>query len=392
MVELVTGKKNCSGCTACQSVCHADSITMESDTEGFLYPRINANTCTECMACIKVCPLNKKECDTSDNFDLPLVFAVKHKNKAVLTESTSGGLFTAISDHILANNGYIVGAAYDKSFLVHHVTVNTIEGRNLLRGSKYVHSKKGDVFTEVKKLLDGGNIVYFTGLPCEIAGLNAHLDKKYNNLITSDLICSGVASPKIFSEYINFISDKYSRDTINTINLRSKEKGWNSAHISINLTHNKYLKDYFTDPFARLFCRNIILRPSCYVCKFSNLKRVSDITLADFWGIEKSHPEFFDRRGVSMALINTAKGMRIFENIKNKIDWMQSGVEACNQPRLLKPSNASPYRDAFWKDYNRYGYNFVQKKYIGCALKNRIKSQLLYPLFKHLDILKLFRK
>jgi len=392
MVELFSDKKNCSGCTACQHICPVGAITMESDSEGFLYPHINKKVCTECMACVNVCPLKKNGHYATENFDIPKVYGVKHKSAEVLAESTSGGLFTAISDYVLENKGYIVGAAYDESFSVRHIIVNTVEGRNRLRGSKYVQSRKGNVFPEVKKLLKNGNLVYFTGLPCEVTGLHAFLQKKYDNLITSDLICYGAPSPQIFSDYLNSIREKYKNDTVCSINLRSKKKGWNNPHISVHMLHNNYLRDYYTDSFGRLFFKNIILRPSCYNCKFSSHNRLSDITLADFWGIEKSHPEFFDNRGVSLALINTTIGYQVFEYIKDKIDWIESSINNCIQPNLYKPSKAPSYREAFWNDYHRYGYTYIQKKYIGSALKNRIKSQYLYPLLKRLWILKLLKK
>jgi coenzyme F420-reducing hydrogenase beta subunit len=323
---------------------------------------------------------------------VPTVYAVKHKRAEVLAESASGGLFTAISDYVLENNGYVVGAAFDELFSVQHIIINTTKGRNLLRGSKYVQSRKGDVFSEIKKLVNKGNLVYFTGLPCEVAGLNSFLRKRYDNLITSDLVCHGAASPKIFSDYLNYIRNQYMDDTIVSVNFRSKGKGWNNLHIAIGMLHNQYLADYYGDSFGRLFFMNIILRPSCHDCKFTNCKRPSDITLADFWGIEKSHPKFFDNRGVSMALINTVKGQQVFEHIKSNIDWIESNTNKCMQPQLHKSSKPSAQREEFWNDYYRHGYSYLQKKYIGSSLKNRIKSQILYPVLNRMGILKFIRK
>lgn len=393
MVELFSDKKNCSGCTACQFACPKDLITMESDNEGFLYPRINnIDACTECMICAKVCPLRGDKYFALETFDTPVVYAVKHKSAEVLAGSTSGGLFTAISDYVLENNGYIIGAAYDETFSVRHIIVNTIKGRDQLRGSKYVQSRKENVFPEIKKLLKDGNLVYFTGLPCDVAGLHAFLRRKFDNLITSDLICHGVPSPKIFSDYLSFIKTKYKSKSIKSVIARSKKRGWLHPHMEINIFDKTYLQSHFSDPFYKLFYKNIILRPSCHSCKFTNLQRTSDITLADFWGVEKHHPKFFDNGGVSLALINTAKGQKVFESIKGKISWIESNIQNCIQPNLHKPSKASPKREAFWGDYHRYGYNFVQKKYVGSPFKNRIKSQFLYPIVKRLGILKLFKK
>lgn len=357
---------------------------MQIDKEGFLYPQINDELCTECGACIKVCAFQNGY-DTSANLETPLVFAVRHKEKSVLLSSRSGGTFTAISNFVLKNEGAIYGAGYAEGFRVIHKRAISKEGYEEFRGSKYVQSELNNIFKLIQDDLRSDRHVLFCGTPCQTAGLQSYLHKiDTEKLLLCDIVCHGVPSPQIWSDYITYI-EKKNNSKIEHVNFRDKECGW-TDHIESFVFKNKKKKFYKT--YTDIFYSHLTLRPACGNCKYTNFKRPSDITLADFWGWEKTAPTFNqDDKGVSLVLLNTEKGNMIFNAIKHELDYLESDTSKCIQPNLVRPTSIPENRSEFWADYQKNGFLFIAKKYSDLDFKSqfkhfkrRVKSKILSPL------------
>ncbi|NCB42986.1 MAG: 4Fe-4S dicluster domain-containing protein [Clostridia bacterium] len=375
MIELFREKKDCCGCTACKNSCPNHAISMRNDEEGFQYPSIETALCIECGLCKSACPFID-EYIIKGNLSVPDVYAVKHVSDDVRMSSSSGGAFTALSDYILNNQGIVFGAAFDKDFDVFHKAVSTKDDRNDLRGSKYAQSDLKESFKEVKKALAADQYVLFSGTPCQNAGLYNFLGEKVNKekLFFCDLVCHGVPSPKIFCSYKNLLKRKYHSD-ISGINFRYKPLGWRSQTICVLFESGaKYCKSALEDVYYRLFLSDIILRPSCYNCKYTNFQRPSDITIADFWDIRKHIPQFADDCGISLVLINSEKGRKLFDNAKNHLEYRASSMTDCMQPNLQAPCKMPPIRGEFWRDYFKNGFKHAIKKYAGYGMVASIKK------------------
>ena len=376
-MNLFKARENCSGCTACMNICPNSAITMKPDEKGFLYPEIDSGRCTECGMCRRVCSFQNYS--PTEQKPLPHAFAVKHQADDVRMKSSSGGMFTAVSDWILNQGGVVYGAAFDDAFQVHHTRAATKEERNAFRGSKYVQSSAGRVFRDVKADLKAGLPVLFTGTPCQTAGLKNFLAQSRINtekLCLCDLVCHGAPSPGVFQSYLNELRQKYGSE-INALTFRYKPAGWRSQQIAVWFRNGKeYQAPCAEDIYYMLFLQNIILRPSCSRCPFANLHRPSDITIGDFWGLENSMPEFEDSKGVSIVLTNSNKGSIIFDAVRNILDVRDCNLQNCLQPNLQAPSIPSPRSDAFWTDYQKYGFEYVGRKYAFPGIKKKTKMRV----------------
>lgn len=383
-------KKNCCGCTACMNVCPVNAITMIPDKEGFLYPYINQEKCNNCGLCRKVCSFNdgyKHDSETPIN-----VYAVKHKSEEERVTSRSGGMFVALSDEILNNRGIVYGAEMDKNLYVLHKRVSTREDIHSLKGSKYVQSDMTDMFNQVKSDLIDQREVLFSGTPCQISGLRSFLGENFNTekLILCDIVCHGTPSPLIYEEYIKYFEKKHKHEIIK-FDFRDKTFGWDKHFESMWLDNGqKITQRYYTD----LFYQHIIFRPACANCKFANLRRPSDITLADFWGIDKAVPGFNDNKGISLVFINSDKGKQIFELIKDKVHYIESKIEDCMQPNLRSPSTPATNRIDFWDDYQIKGFNYIMEHYTNYKLTTkytRKTKSLFNKIFRKLKFIKKYK-
>ena len=383
-------KENCCGCTACQSICPVRAITMESDSEGFLYPCVNSEKCVNCGKCIEVCDFKESSIDLEKS--TPLVYAVKHKDENVRANSTSGGAFTAISDYILKKDGIVYGVAFDGQLNVVHQRATKKVERDKFRGSKYVQSNLKNIFLKVKNDLENNYKVLFTGTPCQVAGLKSFLkDMETKNLVLCDILCHGVSSPLLWQEHINNCQ-KTKKLNIKSYKCRSKINGWHSHTEEILYSNGK--KDSSSQNSQKhkvLFYSHNILRPSCHKCPYTKIEHKSDFTIADFWGIENHMPEFDDNRGVSLMIINSSKGKQIFKNIEENLIYRKSNINDCMQPILVGPTKPSLNRDQFWQDYHQKGYEYILKNYAGCNLAGTIKF-LIKKYAEKMGILEHFYK
>lgn len=360
-------KTKCTGCTACMNICPEKCITMVKDEEGFNYPSIDDKVCIKCNKCISVCPI-KNDSDEKFRMDFSQkLYGAKNKDLSVRLSSSSGGVFSLLAEEIVNRNGVIFGAVYDEKWNIIHASArNNTEYKRMI-GSKYAESDLKNVFEEVKHELENDVPVLFTGTPCQVAGLRCFLNRDYGNLFTCDLLCRGVNSPLIFREWLDSFNKK-----VNNIIFRNKSEGWHNSKLSLRLglktvTNNK------TKKYMRLFGSHLILRPSCYFCRYAHSKRYSDITIGDFWGIEKISPEFDDNKGTSCVIINTKKGEELFSNIDKKIDKIAADFLSyiSVQPSLQKPVLLPSNRRFFWKDYYKKGFKYSLQKYVGTNFYSR---------------------
>lgn len=354
-------KQDCCGCSACMHICPVHAITMEKDDEGFLYPNVDSNICIHCEKCIQVCGFHELS-EAERPLRSLLAYGVKHNDFQERRTSRSGGAFVAFSDLVLKTGGSVYGAAMDENFSVFHICAADKAQRDRMKKAKYVQSDPGDTFPAVADDLRQGKQVLFSGTPCQVAGLQAYLQSRQvnmENLICCDLVCHGVPSPAIWHDYIALIEEKYGGKVLSA-QFRDKEFGWDSHVESFEVEGQK--KKIVTREYTDLFYQHIMFRPSCHNCQFANLHRPGDLTLADFWGIEKHDAGFNDNQGVSLILISTEKGRKLFEEAKPVLSTIECRAVDCLQPTLVKPSTASPRREAFWNDYNKMPFaDFITK-------------------------------
>ena len=373
----IVNEEYCCGCTACKNICPKQAINMEKSKEGFFYPQVDEEKCINCLLCERVCPFNEKKAQELKN-KLPRVYAVKNKNSEIRKNSSSGGVFTAIAKCILDNDGIVYGATFDDDMSIIHKRITTKGELEQLRGSKYVQSNMKEVFAEIKELLENTNKqILFVGTPCEIAGLKAFIGEKLNKqIILCDIICHGVPSPLIWSEQIKFLEKKY-KQKVKWYKFRDKSNGWHTHTEQVILQNGSTdNSSAISQSYKQLFHSNLILRKSCYNCKFADIDRVSDITIGDFWGIDKVMPDFDDNKGISLMLINNEKGQELFEIIKKDIIYRESNTKDCMQPQLQHPTLKPRKRDIMWNEYYKKGYKFILKKYTRYGIYYRMKSHI----------------
>lgn len=345
-----------------------------------MYPHINQDLCVECGVCKKVCPL-QNDVTLEDHFIEPLVYALKHKSNEVRMSSASGGAYTLISDYALNASATLYGVEFDENFNVHHVSTITTTGRAAFKGSKYVQSDLEEVFIEVKRDLNDGKKVLFTGTACQVAGLRNFLwEINTDNLILNDIICHGTPSPLLWKDYLRFIQKK---SKLKAYTFRSKEIGWRGFNIKAVFENgNSKLNTPDIMVYSNLFGSDLALRPSCYCCKFACIRRPSDLTIGDFWGVEKVIPKLDDNKGVSLVILSTLAGKILFEKIKDSMDYELSNTTDCLQPNLVRPTKRPTTREQFWEDYYKNGFEYLAKKYGGYGLSPRLKRFVKIILLK----------
>lgn len=396
---IIKEKSDCCGCSACVSICPQQCIHIKEDNEGFFYPEVDKNQCINCNLCQRSCPiLNQSE------KRLPLnVYAAKHKDEQIRLASSSGGIFTLLAERIIDEDGVVFGARFNNNWNVIHDYTETKKGLTAFRGSKYVQSYMGNCYQKVKFFLQQGRKVMFTGTPCQIAGLKNYLRKDYDNLLTVDVVCHGVPSPKVWRIYLNEIARKGGKNSvlfhpisekqeIKSINFRSKSTGWKKYSFALTLSgatadeekNTVLLSSIFTEnPYMNAFLSNLNLRPSCYACPTKSGKSGSDITIADFWGIEEVLPEFDDDKGISLILPYTEKGIYWLKDLNCEFTKVDYQTAQKNNPSISTSVTKPINRNFFFHQLERK--KSIQSIWEDCS-SNALNKRIRRFLYRKISI------
>ena len=352
----------CVGCHACFNICPVRAITMVENEEGFKYPQLDKQTCVNCGKCEKVCPALIGHPLTHDKS--PEFYAVWNKENDIRRQSSSGGMFRILAEEIIAEGGVVYGAAFDEANHLRHIRVENVEELGALMGSKYVQSDIGTMLGQVRADLRNGRQVLFSGTPCQVAGLYAFLGGNHENLLTVDVLCHGVPSPGVFQRYLEGIGV----DGGCRIEFRNKDKGWKRFSLIVAdkvhemLDENSYMKGFLS---------NLYLRPSCAECQFVGCKRIGDVTLGDFWGVNAFRKKYDDDLGTSLVLLNSQKGKLMFEALRSRYALAEQVPDASAipaNPTLMHSSTPSLLREAFFADYKSgLSWQELEEKYMSSS-------------------------
>lgn len=386
-------KEQCSGCSACVNICPHNALHLIKDEEGFLYPERNSN-CINCGLCERVCPYANE--NDSQSISTPRVYAsYSPKERA---RSSSGGVFYVIGKHVIEKGGVVYGAAFNEDLKLKHQQAVTIEKLEKLRGSKYIQSDVQFTFPEIKVKLNNNIPVLFCGTPCQVAGLKSYLRRDYDNLLTIDVVCDGVPSQWMFDKHREYLEKKHNARLV-SYSFRDN-KGWSGCEIAEFETYTgkrkkKVTPTYVLSPYLYSFLYGYTYRYSCYKCKFAKIPRQGDITLGDFWGIEKYKPTIDKSSGVSAVLVNSEKGNKLWNVVKDELIWEESNTEevCSNNTNIYRCHGSIPkLRTEIYESVKMRGYKSVAEHEFRCpqfySLKLKYYLKKFHFFRKLFDVLK----
>ena len=356
----------CSSCGACANICAYNAISMELDKEGFYRPVVDASKCVKCGLCERTCPWTNIVTNPNQASGTPKTIAAFAKDESIRLESSSGGIFTILAEKILDDGGVVVGVAQTAPTRFGHIVVDNKADLEKLRGSKYVQADTGFVYREIRTHLKSGRKVLFSGTPCQVAALYAVLGRTvYNNLYTIDVVCYGTPSVKVFEKYVAELEHK-KNDSLQKILFRDKKKGWNQY----SLTHffksgEKFSISNTRSLFMNTMLSNICSNLSCAKCHYRKLPRIADITLGDYWGVSKIHPEMDDNKGTSLILLNAENGKTLFYSITNSLTSIESKLESAvtRNPCLVQSNSIHPKRKEFFEALEQSSLKELAKRF-----------------------------
>lgn len=367
------------------AVCAKKAIIMKNCEEtGFLYPNINFDLCVDCNQCKNVCPVLKEKNNKSEK----QVFAAYSLDENIRKNSSSGGIFTLLAENVLSNDGVVFGVSMTEDCMsAEHIEVKTVNELSKLRGSKYIQSNINNSYSKVREYLEDGKKVLFSGTPCQVAGLKAFLVKDYKNLITTDFICHGVPSPLAWQKYVKYREEEAKSKTWKMF-FRHKKNGWKTYSLQFIFENGtEYVQVLTKDLYMRGFLADLYLRPSCYKCEFKNNNYKSDITLADFWGIDKIKPEWNDDKGVSLVVANTPMGLSIINSIMDNVACESVDSEKAfiyNQSYFKSVSKKFISKICF-RDLNKYSFDRFVDKYCGSSFVSKVRRKIHLVVCKILN-------
>lgn len=353
-------RSNCSGCSACGQICGQHAIIMKRDKEGFIYPKVDESKCVDCSLCVKVCPITNV-C----NSKAPYIktYAGFSTDEGIMKYSTSGGFVTTLSKYVIDKGGIVYGVRFDETFTsTYYQVARKHDDLKILAGSKYVQSDKKNTFTQIRTDLRAGQYVLFVGCPCDVAGLKRFLMKDYDNLLTCELVCMGVTSPKVAEDYKAW-SERKNHSRLIGINMRSKEKGWFVPHLEENFENGKKKCSTLFGTYIG-YGFQVFNRPSCFVCQYRDTTGVGDIRVGDFWGI-KDTDEFWNPNGVSGIYVRSEKGLKVVTDLTAGYQFKTFETDYILATRsnmssyMNKPKRYQDLRDKFAEVYIKEGRGLV---------------------------------
>lgn len=386
MIEIKE-KYACCGCHGCAQVCPRKCITMQPDEEGFLYPIVDKQLCIDCGLCEKVCPVlhsNPIEADT------PTAYVAQATQEEIRSISSSGGFFSVLAEYVFSQQGVVYGVVMENQ-IVKHVRVANTSGLHPLRGSKYVQSDVGTTYQQAKRDLMDGKLVLFTGTPCQIEGLKRFLGKAYENLLCMDFICHGVPSPAVWKSYVSYREKKANAKAVNVF-FRRKHFGWKAFTMQFEFDNGtEEVHMHNDDLYMHAFLHDLSLRPSCYQCSFKKLNRVSDFTVADFWGINKVCPEMNDDKGASLVIVHSQKGKDVFDAICGAFKYLEVDFyDAIKGNYVISESAKQPEtRAAFLQHVQTEPFDVVVDRY---DLHQTKLKKIAKKILRKLNLLNFVRK
>lgn len=365
MPIILDKKSDCCGCGACVAICPHSAIIMAQDEEGFHIPQIDMGRCTDCGLCTKACP-QRELFALHDRIVPPTVKAAWHLDNEVRRQSSSGGVFSALAEDILARCGVVIGSAFNRNLVCQHIVIETMQDLARLRGSKYVQSRiDANVFATIRDALKAGRHVLFCGTPCQVAGLRKCLKLEHDNLFCCDLVCHGVPSPRFLEKHISGLIRFGKRLT--DFSFRDKQQGWKAFRLLMKWEGGSSKRmQMYADPFMAAFLKNYSLRESCYSCHYTTTERQGDLTIADFWGVGDRYPEYdLDDKGTSLLLVNTRKGAALLERCSHRLFMGNAELEHAlsSNPMLKRPAARPPARSRFYEDAAIMSIRQLSRKY-----------------------------
>ena len=376
----------CTGCGSCAAICPSAAIRMQPDAQGFLRPAVDAASCTDCGLCADKCPAS-----APPQVSLHTGFLTGYANdEAIMPTSSSGAIFPVLASEILRRGGIVFGAAFDQSFDVVHTAAESEAELTALCSSKYVQSSiSADLYAQVKAALTAGRWVYFSGMPCQVAGLKSYLGREYDTLITQDTACHSVPSPAVWRDYRSTLETR-NGGKLTAFSFRNKTAGWEKYYICAKFENGgEFSQPAAKNPYQRGFLKGLYSRSSCFSCKFKGIERCSDITLADYWGVRDIQPEAYHPQGTSLILLHSERGCALLESCKDRLQLRPAAAGALTwNSAMLRPIQKPARYDEFWVEY---GQETFEELVSACceptkeeAAKERWKRSLLARAIRRL--------
>ena len=373
----------CVGCALCSEICPTHSIKMIASSEGFKYPEIDAATCVHCEKCYKNCPVSQQKVENRP----VLAYAMKDINTENRKKSASGGAWALIAQKFIETGGVCAGVKLNEDLDAVFDLCESVDEIDKFRDSKYFQSDTNHIYTKVHSLLIEGKKVFIAGLPCQIAALHSYLGEnaESENLFLCDLVCNGAPSPLVFHRYISYLEKKAGKK-ISSFFFRDKTNGWNKSNVRV--VYQDKSEEIILRPDCEFFMCFSHMRKSCHQCQFKSFNSYADITIGDYWGIQKLCPDFDDDTGCSMLLVKTEKGQKLVEMISNDAVLQKTSVDFAieTHPKLEKSTAKGPYRDAFFKylakDRSEKHFKKAVKIFTGKKLIDKVRRVILRKLLK----------